>query len=222
MMVSIDQWRAAIGTFNCYKRVTRCLSFSNNVNSSHFLSMMLYYAVNEANIITLAFVYIFTFLLGHADIESNMGPKIIKSNYLSIWHWNLNSVSAHNFSKILQLKAYDFICKHDFICLSETYLDSSAPLNDHFLQIEGYNLIQADHPNEVKREGVCIYYRESLSVTVISIPYLKEVVLLELVQNNNKICISVVYHLPSQTNVEFNQFLLNFEKILLDLSQRKL
>ena len=46
MMVSIDLWRAAIGNFNCHKRVTRCVSFSKNVNSSHFLSMMLYYVVN--------------------------------------------------------------------------------------------------------------------------------------------------------------------------------
>ena len=66
----------------------------------------------------------------------------------------------------------------------KTYLDSSAPLNDNSLQIEGYNLVRADHPNDVKRGGVCIYYREPLPV---SKPYLKEAVLLELVQNNNKI-----------------------------------
>ena len=49
MMVGIDQWLAAIGTFNCHKRVTRCVSFSNSVNSSHFLSMMLYYVVSGTN-----------------------------------------------------------------------------------------------------------------------------------------------------------------------------
>ena len=59
MMVSIDQWCAAIGTFNCHKSVTRCVSFSNNVNSSHFLSVIL---------------------------ESNPGPKRLKPNYLSICH----------------------------------------------------------------------------------------------------------------------------------------
>ena len=31
--------------------------------------------------------------------------------------------------------------------LSETYLDSSTPLNDNSLQIECYNLVQADHQN---------------------------------------------------------------------------
>ena len=109
MMFSIDQWRAAIGTFNCHKKVTRYASFSNGVNSSHFLSVMLYYVVNGAIIIILAFLCIFNFLRSHGDIESNPVPKILKPNYLSICHWNLNSISAHNFSKIEQLKAYNFL-----------------------------------------------------------------------------------------------------------------
>ena len=66
-------------------------------------------------------------------------------------------------------------------------LESSTILNDNSLQIEGYNLVRADHPNDVKRGGVCIYYRESLPVRVISIPYLKEAALLELVQNKKKL-----------------------------------
>ena len=95
-MVSVDQWRAARGTFNWHKRVTRCVSFSNNVNSSHFLSMMLYYVVSGANIMILEFLYIFTFLLCHGYIESNPGPKKLKPSYLSICHWDLNSISARD------------------------------------------------------------------------------------------------------------------------------
>ena len=43
---------------------------------------------------------------------------------LSIWHWNLNSISAHNYAKIYLLKAYIAIHKFDFICISETYVIS--------------------------------------------------------------------------------------------------
>ena len=50
--------------------------------------------------------------------------------------------------------------KHDFICLSETYLDSTIP--DSLLEIDGYNLVRADHPNNIKKGGVCIYYKGSL------------------------------------------------------------
>ena len=44
--------------------------------------------------------------------------------------------------------------KRDFICLSQTFLDSSV--SDSLLQIDGYNLVRADHPNDTKIGGVCI------------------------------------------------------------------
>ena len=101
-MVSVDQWPAAIGTFNCHKRVTRSVSFSDNVNTSHFLSIILYYLVNGATIIILAFLYIFIFLLGHGDIESNPGSKRLKLNYVlfvigtSTAFLLINSQKSHN------------------------------------------------------------------------------------------------------------------------------
>ena len=55
MMVGVDQWRVAVGSFNCHKRLTRCVSLSNNVTSFHFLSMILYYVANGANVIILPF-----------------------------------------------------------------------------------------------------------------------------------------------------------------------
>ena len=66
--------------------------------------------------------------------------------------------------------------KQDSICLLETYLDSST--TDSLLEIDGYILVSADHPNNIKRGGVCIYCMESLSVRVTSLPYLKETLLL--------------------------------------------
>ena len=74
--------------------------------------------------------------------------------------------------------------KHDFICLLETYLDSTIP--DSLLELDGYNLVHTDHPNNIKRGGVCIYYKESLPVPVISLPYFKEALLLEKTDNNKK------------------------------------
>ena len=71
---------------------------------------------------------------------SNSGPKRLKSNYLFVYHCNLNRTSAHNFSKIAQLKVYNSIYKHDFLCLSEAYQDLSTPFDEKSLQIEGLNL----------------------------------------------------------------------------------
>ena len=50
------------------------------------------------------------------------------------------------------------------ICISETYLDSSISVDDKRIQLDGYNLIRADHPNKIKKGGVCIYYKEPLCI----------------------------------------------------------
>ena len=52
---------------------------------------------------------------------------------------------------MLLLKAYNAIYKYDFICLPETYLDSSILPNHTSLDLEGYNLVRADNPNIVKQ-----------------------------------------------------------------------
>ena len=75
------------------------------------------------------FAFIMLILLTCGDIESNPGPRRSDSCYnFSICHWNLNSMTAHNFKKINLLEAYNTINKFDVICLSESYLDSSISL----------------------------------------------------------------------------------------------
>ena len=57
------------------------------------------------------------------------------------------------------MKAYNSVYKYDFLYISETFLNFSFESNDKDLVIEGYNLIQSDHPSNVKRGGVCVYYK---------------------------------------------------------------
>ena len=82
-------------------------------------------------------------LLTHGDIESNPGPPPKKiSSYFSLFHWNANSILPHN--KLSLLAAYNITYKYDFICVSETYLNSSVDSSK--LSIPGYDVIRADHP----------------------------------------------------------------------------
>ena len=74
--------------------------------------------------------------------------------------------------------------KHNFICLLETYLDSTTP--DSVLKKDGYNLVSVEHPNNVKRDGVCIYYKELLPVRIITLPYFKKALLLEMASSNKR------------------------------------
>ena len=77
----------------------------------------------------LTFLCILILLQCHGDVELNPGPRKSKGNTVSVCHWNLNSITAHNFSKLTQLKAYISTYNYDFICLLETVLDSSTPDN---------------------------------------------------------------------------------------------
>ena len=110
------------------------------------------------------------------DIEKNSRPKPISCDKFSICHWNLNSISAHNFIKISLLRAYVSTQYFDILCLSETYLDSSISSNDSNLTIPGYDLYRADDPSNVKRVGggagagrSCIYCKNFLPLKVIDI-----------------------------------------------------
>ena len=105
----------------------------------------------------------FDLLMLCGDIESNPGPRPNSGQSFSICHWNLNSIAAHNFSKISLLRAYNAIHNYDIICLSETYLNHDTLSDSDNLKIPGYELIRADHPSNQKRGGICIYITKIFS-----------------------------------------------------------
>ena len=59
------------------------------------------------------------------DVELNPGPRQCSVKAFSIFHWNLNSISAYNYAKIFLLNVFPAIHKFDIICISEAYLDSN-------------------------------------------------------------------------------------------------
>ena len=151
MTVDLVQWRAVIGIFN--SRISaifinkRCSIIINLISMFETL-LLFYHYIEEVYITIITLLIIFVLLLCHGNIEINPGPKKLKTNSLSVYYWNLNGLSTHNFSKLTQLKVCISIYKHMLICLSETYLDSSIP--DSLLEIDGYSLIRLDHPNDMK------------------------------------------------------------------------
>ena len=129
----------------------------------------------------------------HGDIEVNPGPKKNSSTSFSFCHWNLNSLIAHNYGKLSSLQAYNSVYKHDVICRSETCLDNSVPSDESDLNFPGYKLVRADYPENVKG-GVCIYFKESLSIRFLDLPSnLDEFLLCELSYKNKKCFIATLY-----------------------------
>ena len=147
-------------------------------------------------------------------MKKNPGPKPSSYRNFSIYHWNLNSISAHNFPKLSLLRAYITVYKFDGICLWETYLDSSILHDDNNLKIPGYNLYREDHPFNVKRRGVCIYYKISLPLKIENIHYLQECINLQR-KIKDKLCNFItLYRSPNQCQDDFESFINNFESNL--------
>ena len=126
---------------------------------------------------------------------------------------------AHNYAKISLLEGCIAAQKFDVVCISKTYLDSSTAYDDSNLEIAGYNLIRSDHSSNKKRGGVCIFYKNSLPLRVLSIHYLQECINFEL-KIGDKLCNFIsLYRSPSQSLDEFEKFSENLERNLDDLLQ---
>ena len=118
MTVSLVPWREVIGTFNCrilaiFK--SRTNSLKKNLGSLFELLFLCFHYFENTLFSLLTLLYVFILLRCHGDIELNPGPKKSKENTLSVCHWNLDSITAHNFSKLTQIKAYVSTYKYDFI-----------------------------------------------------------------------------------------------------------
>ena len=103
--------------------------------------------------------------------------------------------------------------------MSKTYLNSSA--NNNLVLIPGYHLLRAHHLDKVKRGSVCLYHKENLSLRETETPYFSQCILCELTIQNKKGYIAVIYRSPGQSVNEFDDFFLNFEKLLNQISQLK-
>ena len=124
------------------------------------------------------------------------------------------SLIAHNLTKISQLEAYNAIYKHYFICISEAFFNSSVTEGDKNIQLNGYNLIKADNPSNTKRGGVCIFYKETFTVSIVNSLNFNEFIVCEVSGQNSKGYIGVIYRSPTQNIIEFENFLSNFQKLL--------
>ena len=113
--------------------------------------------INLVNVLSIGYsIHLLLLLLQHGDIESKPGPKNKQVNNLPCCLWNVSSWMAQILSKISQIEAYNSLYSHDFICISETYFDSTILEGNKSLHLNGYNLLRADHPNNTKQRGVCI------------------------------------------------------------------
>ena len=145
------------------------------------------------------------------DIEENSDPKCNSNQWFSICHWNLNSITAHNYLKISLSGAYILLHSFDVVCISETYLDSTTAVDDKTLAIAGYNLLRADHASNSKRGGVCVCHKSSLALRLIDVHYLQECLIFEVLIGEKSCNFISLYRSSSQSSDSFEDFADNLQ-----------
>ena len=134
------------------------------------------------------------------------GPQKEKIKNLSCCHWNVSSLIVHNLSMTSQLEVYHSVYKHDFICIFETFFDSSVQEGDKNIQLDGYNFLRVDHPSNSKRGGVCIFYKETVGARMLKSLRFSECIICKASIQNYNGHVGVEYRSPNQDSFQFKNF----------------
>ena len=97
-------------------------------------------------------------------------------------------------------------------------VDLSPSSDNDNLYIRDYKLVRADHPGNIKRGDVYVYFKESLLVSCLLNLYLKECLIFEVSINNKRDYVVSICHSPSQPSDGFNSFTTNLEKLVINIS----
>ena len=152
MSIIIDQWHWSIGLF--YGQVYEHFSIKPSRGCCDF---------KIVGFISCFFtVFTFLLLLKHRVVEITPGAKKKETIFFSCLHCNVNITIAHD--KLSFLETYNTIHRYDILCISDTYLDSSVSIDDTTLSHPGCNLVRSDDPSNISRGGVCLHYKEKLSL----------------------------------------------------------
>ena len=112
------------------------------------------------------------------------------------------------------MKAYNTVNKFVIIHLSDTFIDSSILTESNNLKLNGYKMVKADHPNNVKRGSMCAYVRASLPVRNFSNSYLSKCLAVTILIIKGYVI--TLYRSSSQTSDKFGSFISNLEELLIN------
>ena len=114
------------------------------------------------------------------------------------------SALAHN--KLALLSAYNYIYKYDIICIFETFLLKLSSTHSNILIINRHNFVRADHPDNMKKGGLCWYFKEMLQLRQINTSFCPKCLLCEVTIDNTVGCVSVICRSLSQPAEKFKEF----------------
>ena len=106
------------------------------------------------------------------------------------------------------------------------FLDSTIPDDDQNIQTNRYSLLTADHPNNIKRRGIYIYFKETLPlITRNDLTNIKDCLVTKINVNNEKCFFTCLSRSPSQNhehlkmmNKIIEHFCVNFDSLLSNIN----
>ena len=152
-------------------------------------------------------------------IEKNFGPKRKSNQSFSIFHWYLNSITAHN-RQISLLRAYISLYNFDVVYIWQTYLDSTRALDDKNLEIARYNLLRTGQASNSKRSGVCVSLKSSLALRLIDVHYRQEYLVFKILIYEKLSNFISLYRSTSQYSDSFGEFADNLQLSLDKISNQ--
>ena len=166
--------------------------------------MAVFAHLNSLEFITLTYYHKLLDILTHGDIHPNPGPS---SPLFQFMHWNLNSIPAHDYERILILEAFATQEKLKLIAITETALKNTIP--DDKVNIDGYSLIRNDLPPSDRCGGVALFYQNDLSVKNRCDLQIPNTIVAEISFSRKKIFFIVSYRnqaklLPNSLNIVIN------------------
>ena len=151
-------------------------------------------------------LYSYCIIMQSWDIEANSGSSGSRSS-LSVCHWNLNSIWVEDFSILSQISAFLNVHQFDIFCLNETFLDSLISSEDPRLAIEGCKLFSCDHPSNLRKVEVCLYFKGHLPLAIrTNLTTLDECLVCEIQNGSKRFFITILYRSPSQSIEQFSLF----------------
>ena len=210
MSISIDQFRAAIGTFyiisrNAIFRLKRKFSHCITKPKPHKFTFFLYFNL------------IIHILLIISGVSPNPGPSYSNYKPFSFCHLNARSILSHSqkIDEIRSILAHE--CDYDVIAITETWLNNNTLANEEDLFIQNYHtILRKDRSNNMRGGGVAVYVRDSVRITrLFDIePVDLELMWLQLKVNFKTIIFGVCYRQPNATRDEATNFITNLSTSL--------
>ena len=156
---------------------------------------------------------IWLFICG--DIKINPGHK---TEDLRFMQWNLNSLTAHSFSRISLIQAY--MVQHDLHIAAFSESALSKDILDSKIQIPGYCAIRFDLSDSDSHGGVIVYHKSNMAViNRTDLPTPQYTLILEIIINRKKAFFIHSYRKAGQTSTQAKNFATKFYELLEKVSE---